>query len=90
MTNWHVSDEISLSDHRHVECTVGYLEVTRLTLCKPKRTNWESDPEDQNVNLGLYQEVYTQCGVYSWLLTHYKMPSFCPNTKTVRPGWLSG
>jgi len=26
---------------------VGDLEVTRLTLCKPKRTNWESDLEDQ-------------------------------------------
>lgn len=84
MTNWHVSDEISLSVHRYVVCEVGDLEVTRLTLCKPKGTNWESNPEDQNVNLGLYQEVYTQCGMYSQLMTHCKMPFSHPNIKTVQ------
>jgi hypothetical protein len=42
VTNWHVSDEISMSDHRYVVFQVGDLEVTRLTYRNPKRTNWES------------------------------------------------
>ena len=42
VTNWHVSDEISMSDHRYVVFQVGDLEVTRLTYRNPTRTNWES------------------------------------------------
>jgi hypothetical protein len=49
---WHVSDEISLSDHRYIVFQVGDLEVTRLTYCSPKRTNWESYQKDLKANLG--------------------------------------
>jgi len=42
VTNWHVSDEPSLSDHRYRVSQVGDLEVTRSTYHNPKRTNWES------------------------------------------------
>jgi hypothetical protein len=56
-TNWHVSDEISLSDHRYIVFQVGDLEVTGLTYRNPKRTNWESYQEDLKVNLGLVPRV---------------------------------
>jgi hypothetical protein len=39
VTNWHVSDEISLSDHRYIVFQVGDLELTRLTYRNPMRTN---------------------------------------------------
>jgi hypothetical protein len=57
VTNWHVSDEISLSDHRYIAFQVGDLEVTRLTDCNPTRTNWESYREDLKVNLGVVPRV---------------------------------
>jgi hypothetical protein len=53
VTKWHVSDEISLSDHRYVVFQVGDLEVTRLTYHNPKRTN----REDLKVNLGVVPRV---------------------------------
>jgi hypothetical protein len=57
VTNWHVSDDISLSDHRYTVFQVGDLEVTRLTYCNPKRTNWESYQEELKVNLGVVPRV---------------------------------
>jgi hypothetical protein len=57
VTNWHISDEISLSDHRYIEFQVGDLEVTRLTYRNPKGTNWESYQEDLKVNLGMVPRV---------------------------------
>lgn len=32
----HVSEEISLSDHRYIVCQMGNLEVTRVTYCKSR------------------------------------------------------
>jgi hypothetical protein len=57
VTNWHVSDEISLSDHRYTVFQVGELEVTRFTYRNPKRTNWESYREDLKANLGVVPRV---------------------------------
>jgi hypothetical protein len=57
VTNWHVSNEISLSDHTYIVFPVGDLEVTRLTYRNPKRTNWESYHEDLKVNLGVVPRV---------------------------------
>jgi hypothetical protein len=57
VTNYHIFDEISLSDHRNTVFQVGDLEVTRLTYCNPKRTNWESYREDLKVNLGVVPRV---------------------------------
>jgi ABC-type lipopolysaccharide export system ATPase subunit len=39
VTNWHVSDKISLSDHRYIVFQVDDLDVARLTYRNPKRTN---------------------------------------------------
>jgi hypothetical protein len=57
VTNWRVSDQISLSDHRYIVFQVGDLEVTRLTYRNPKGTNWESYREDLKVNLGVVPRV---------------------------------
>jgi hypothetical protein len=46
VSNWHVSDGTSLSDHRYILCQVGDLEATKVTYCNPKRTNWESYRQD--------------------------------------------
>jgi hypothetical protein len=51
MTNWHESDEISLSDHRYTVFPVDDLAVTRNTYRNHKRTNLESCQEDLKVNL---------------------------------------
>ena len=69
MINWHVPDEISLSDHRYITFQVGDLEVTRPTYCNSKTANWESYCEDLKANLRVMHELYTHCIMYSWLLT---------------------
>jgi len=51
VTNWHVSDEISLPDHRYIVFQVGDLEVTRFTYHNPKRPNWESYQKGLKANL---------------------------------------
>jgi hypothetical protein len=57
VSNWHVSYEISLSDHRYIPFHVGDLDFTRVTYCDPKRTNWESYHEDLQANLGVVPRV---------------------------------
>jgi hypothetical protein len=74
VTNWHVSDEISVSDHRYIVFQVGDLEVTRLTYHNPNQENLKA-------NLGFCQELYARYGMYSWLLTSCNRPSSCPVTK---------
>lgn len=49
---WHVSDEISLSDHRNKVFQVGDLGVTKPTYCNPKTTNWESYWKGLKAKLG--------------------------------------
>ena len=56
VTNWHVSDEI-FSDHRCIVLWVGDMEVTRVTYCNAKRTNWESYREYLKANLGVVPRV---------------------------------
>jgi hypothetical protein len=57
VSNWHVSDETSLSDHRYILFQVGDLDISRITYHNPKRTNWESYREDLKVNLGAVPRV---------------------------------
>jgi len=57
VSNWHVPDEISSSNHRHIQFQVGDLEVTRVPYCAPKRTNWEVYKEDPKANQGVISRV---------------------------------
>jgi hypothetical protein len=57
VSNWYVSDETSQSDHSYILFQVGDLEISRITYCNPKRTNWESYGEDLKVNLGAVPRV---------------------------------
>jgi hypothetical protein len=57
VSNWHVSDETSRSDHRYILFQVCDLEISRITYHNPKRTNWESYWEDLKVNLGAVPRV---------------------------------
>jgi hypothetical protein len=52
VSNWHVSDEPSFSDHRHICFQIGNIDITRVTFRDPKRTNWESYKDNLKVNLG--------------------------------------
>jgi hypothetical protein len=61
VTNWHVSNEMSLSDHGYILVQVGDLEVTRLTYHNPKRTKWESYWEDRKANLGVVHTLGEGC-----------------------------
>jgi hypothetical protein len=57
VSDWHVFDETSLSDHRYILFQVSYIEISRITYRNPKRTNWESYQEDLKVNLGAVPRV---------------------------------
>ena len=51
VSDWHVSDETSLSDHRYILFQVSDIEISKVTYRNPKRTNWESYQEDLKENL---------------------------------------
>jgi hypothetical protein len=53
VSNWHVSDEVTLSGYGYIVLQVAGLEMISLTYRNPKRTNWESYWEDLKVNLGV-------------------------------------
>jgi hypothetical protein len=52
VSNWHVSDDPSLSDHRYICFHIYDIKVEQCTYRNPKRTNWESYKDDLKVNLG--------------------------------------
>jgi len=57
MNNWHVYDDISLSDHRYKVFPVNKQAVTRLTYRNPKRTRIVSGrPEGESRG---YTKSYT-------------------------------
>ncbi|PNF43884.1 hypothetical protein B7P43_G02776, partial [Cryptotermes secundus] len=51
VSNWHVSDEPSLSDRRYMCFQISNITVDQGTYRNPKRTNWESYKDDLKVNL---------------------------------------
>jgi hypothetical protein len=51
VSNWHVSDETSLSDHRYICFQIGDISINQVTYRNPRRTNWESYKDDLKVNL---------------------------------------
>jgi hypothetical protein len=40
VSNWHVSDDPSLSDHRYICFQIHNIKVEQSTYRNPKRTNW--------------------------------------------------
>jgi hypothetical protein len=57
VSNWHVSDESSLSDDRYILFQVGDVEISRITYRNSKRTDWETYREDLKINLGVVPRV---------------------------------
>jgi hypothetical protein len=57
VSDWHVSDETSLSDHRYILVPVSDIEISKSTYRNPKRTNSDSYREDLKVNLGAVPRV---------------------------------
>jgi hypothetical protein len=53
VSNWHVSDELSLSDHRYTYICfqLGNILINQVTFRKHRRTNWDSYKDDLMVNL---------------------------------------
>jgi hypothetical protein len=51
VSNWHVSDETSLSDHRYICFQIGNISINQVTYRNPRRTNWESYKDDLKGNL---------------------------------------
>jgi hypothetical protein len=51
VSNWHVSDEPSLSDHRYVCFQIGDITINQVTFRYPKRTKWKSYENNLKVNL---------------------------------------
>jgi hypothetical protein len=48
--NWHVSDELSLADHRYISFEIG-ITIHQVTFRNPRRINWESYKGKLKVNL---------------------------------------
>jgi hypothetical protein len=40
VSNWHVSNETSLSDHRYICFQIGNISTNQVTYRNPRRTNW--------------------------------------------------
>jgi hypothetical protein len=51
VSNWHVSDELSLSDHRYICFQIGNITTNYVTFRNPKRTKWEPYNDDLKANL---------------------------------------
>jgi hypothetical protein len=51
VSNWHVSDEPSFSDHRYICFRIANITINQVTCRNPKRTNWESYKDKLKVNL---------------------------------------
>jgi hypothetical protein len=51
VSNWHVYDEPSLSDHRYIFFQIGIITTNQVTFRDPRRTNWESYKENLKVSL---------------------------------------
>jgi hypothetical protein len=58
VSNWHVSDEPSLSDHRYICFQIGNITTNYITFWNPKRTKWESYKYNLNLILRLFREKY--------------------------------
>jgi hypothetical protein len=52
-SNWHVSDEPSLSDHRYICFQIGKITTNYITFRNPKRTKCELYKDDLKVNLDI-------------------------------------
>jgi hypothetical protein len=50
VSNWHASDEPSLSDHRYICFQIGSIAITQVTFRDPKRTNWELHKDNLRLN----------------------------------------
>jgi hypothetical protein len=46
VSNWHVSDDPSMSDHRYICSQIGNITANYATFRNPKRTKWESYKND--------------------------------------------
>jgi hypothetical protein len=51
VSNWHVSDELSLSYHRYICLQIGNITINYVTFRNPNRTKWESYKDDLKENL---------------------------------------
>jgi hypothetical protein len=51
VSNWNVSDEPPLSDHRYICFQIGNISINKVTFRNSRRTNWDSYKDDLKVNL---------------------------------------
>jgi hypothetical protein len=51
VSNWHVSDDPSLSDDRYICFQISNITTNYVTFRNPKRTKWESYKDNLKGNL---------------------------------------
>ena len=83
IVNWHVSDEVSLSDHMHIEFNYDSGEILEETYRDPRQTNWEMyathfpDPSNTCCEIRTVEELEEASqGIMNNILTAYN--ESCP------------
>jgi hypothetical protein len=91
VSNWHVSDELSLSDHRYICFQIGNIITNYVTFRNPKRTKWESYKDDLKGNREIIlckictiKDIDQSVGQLQWavILSYYQN---CPAKTTRSP-----
>jgi hypothetical protein len=59
--DWHVSEEVSCSDHRYIRFTVMGIDHTTTTYRNPRRTNWELFRTDLSGCLNGMKDKISNC-----------------------------
>jgi hypothetical protein len=97
VSNWHVSDEPSLSNHRKICFEICNITTNYITFRNPKRTKWESCKDDLKVILEIisrkihtikYIDLSVDKLQQAIILSYYQnCPAKTTRSPRMAPGW---
>jgi hypothetical protein len=85
VTNWHVSDKPSLSDHRYICFQIGSIAKSHVTFRNPRKTDWESYKDNLKGNLEIILRKIRTIRDIAGLLTRCNGLLSCPIIRIVQP-----
>jgi hypothetical protein len=96
VTNWHVSDEPSISDHRYICFQISNITKNHVIFRNPKKSEWESYKDDLKGNLEIIsrkirtiRDIDRSVDQMQWaiVMSYYQN---CPAKTTCSPGGFLG